>query len=114
MKNSNHWFGEIDWSYNLAIMNKCKDPLERAIYDSVRKTNRAVIVEESWPFASVGSHLAWLLSSNCFDALDAPVELVACEDVPMPYNHTLELAVQPSVEKIIAAAKRACYMEDGA
>ena len=87
---------------------------ERAIYDSVRKTNRAVIVEESWPFASVGSHLAWLLSSNCFDALDAPVELVACEDVPMPYNHTLELAVQPSVEKIIAAAKRACYLEDGA
>lgn len=82
---------------------------EEAIYESVRKTNRCVIIEESWPFASVGSHIGWLVSRNCFDMLDAPVEMVASEDVPMPYNHTLELAVQPSVEKIVKAAKKVMY-----
>jgi pyruvate dehydrogenase E1 component beta subunit len=83
---------------------------EETVYASVRKTNRCVIVDNDWPLASVGSHLGWLVSKNCFDVLDAPVELVAMEDVPMPYNHTLELAVQPSVEKIIAAAKRVMYV----
>ncbi|HVP18308.1 MAG TPA: pyruvate dehydrogenase complex E1 component subunit beta [Spirochaetia bacterium] len=82
---------------------------EAAIYDSVRKTNRCVVVDEAWPFASVGSHIAWLVSHNCFDDLDAAVELVSGEDVPMPYNHSLELAAQPSVEKIIDAVKRALY-----
>jgi pyruvate dehydrogenase E1 component beta subunit len=83
---------------------------EQAIYSSVRKTNRAVIIEESWPFASVGSHIGWLISQNCFDYLDSPVEMVASEDVPMPYNHSLELAVQPSVEKIVKAAKKVLYV----
>jgi pyruvate dehydrogenase E1 component subunit beta len=82
---------------------------EAAIYDSVRKTNRCVVVDEAWPFASVGSHIAWLVSRNCFDDLDAAVELVSGEDVPMPYNHSLELAAQPSVEKIVDAAKRVLY-----
>lgn len=84
---------------------------EETIYESVRKTNRAVVVEESWPIASVGSHVAWLIGRNCFDILDAQVELVASEDVPMPYNHRMELAVQPTVEKIVDAAKRVLYME---
>jgi len=84
---------------------------EQTVYESVRKTNRAVVVDESWPFASVGSHLAWLISRNCFDELDAQVELVSSEDVPMPYNHAMELAVQPSVEKIVKAAKNVLYME---
>lgn len=84
---------------------------EETIYASVRKTNRAVIVDESWPMASVGSHVAWMISRNCFDDLDAPVELVSSEDVPMPYNHTLELAVQPTVEKIVGAVKRVTYKE---
>ena len=47
-------------------------------------------MDETWPFASVASHIGWLISRNCFDYLDAPVELVTSEDVPMPYNHTLE------------------------
>jgi pyruvate dehydrogenase E1 component beta subunit len=82
---------------------------EQTIYESVRKTNRCVIVDEAWPFASVGSHVAWLVSRNCFDDLDAAVELVSSEDVPMPYNHSLELAAQPSVAKIIEAVNRALY-----
>jgi pyruvate dehydrogenase E1 component beta subunit len=84
---------------------------EDAIYKSVRKTNRAVVIDESWPMASVGSHVGWMISRNCFDDLDAPVEFVHSEDVPMPYNHTLELAIQPSVEKVVAAVKRVTYKE---
>ena len=86
-------------------------PLDEAsIYASVKKTNRCVVVDEAWPFASVGSHIGWLVSRNCFDMLDAPVELVSSEDVPMPYNHSLELSAQPSVEKIVTAAKQALYL----
>lgn len=84
---------------------------EGSIYKSVKKTNRCVVVDDAWPFASVGSHIGWLVSKNCFDMLDAPVELVHSEDVPMPYNHGLELAAQPSVEKIVAAAKQVLYIE---
>ena len=83
---------------------------EKTIYNSVEKTNRCIVIDESWPFASVGSHVAWLVSRNCFDMLDAPVELIASEDVPMPYNHGLELEAQPSVKKIINAVKKALYM----
>lgn len=83
---------------------------EETLYHSVNKTNRCVIVDEDWPFASVGSHLAYLVAKHCFSYLDAPVELVAMEDVPMPYNHTLEQAALPSVGKIVAAAKRALYV----
>lgn len=82
---------------------------EAAVYASVNKTNRCVVVDESWPFASVGSHVAWLVSKNSFSYLDAPVELVSSEDVPMPYNHSLELAAQPSVDKIVAAVNRVLY-----
>lgn len=84
---------------------------EETIYASVRKTNRCVIVDEAWPFASVGSHLGWLIQRNCFDFLDAPVDLVSSEDVPMPYNHKLELAAQPSVEKIAHAITKALYLQ---
>ena len=83
---------------------------EEAVFASVVKTNRCVIIDNDWPMASFGSYLGWLISKNCFDSLDAPVELVAMEDVPMPYNHNLELAVQPSVEKIVTAAKRVMYV----
>lgn len=84
---------------------------EETIYASVARTNRAVVIDEAWPFASVGSHVAYLISRNCFDDLDAPVEFVSSEDVPVPYNHTLELAAQPTIEKIVDAAKRALYID---
>ena len=84
---------------------------EETLMASVSKTGRAVVVDESWPAASVGSYVAHRIATECFDWLDAPVEFVSSEDVPMPYNHALELAVQPSVKKIVAAAKRALYLE---
>lgn len=83
---------------------------EDAIYQSVRKTNRCVVVSEAWPMASVSSHVSYLVSKNCFDYLDAPVEMICSEDVPMPYNHSLELAAQPSVEKISKAIKAVMYI----
>lgn len=87
-------------------------PLDEAtLYASVRKTNRAVVVDEAWPNCSVASWVASLISRNCFDDLDAPVEVVTSMDVPMPYNHTLELMVQPSAEKIVAAARRTLYLD---
>jgi len=84
---------------------------EQAIYASVRKTNRAVVIDEAWPIASVGSHVADLIGLNWFDDLDAPVEFVSSEDVPMPYNHSLELEVQPTIAKIVAASKRVLYID---
>jgi pyruvate dehydrogenase E1 component beta subunit len=87
-------------------------PLDEAtITQSVQKTNRCVVVDESWPVVSVGSYVAWRISNTCFDLLDAPVELIASEDVPMPYNHHLELAVQPSVEKVVNAVNKVLYRD---
>lgn len=88
-------------------------PLDEAcVMASVAKTGRAVVVDESWPAASVGAYLAHRIAAACFDLLDAPVEFVSGEDVPMPYNHALELAAQPSVAKIVSAARRALYLEE--
>ncbi|NLF40532.1 pyruvate dehydrogenase complex E1 component subunit beta [bacterium] len=84
---------------------------DETVCASVRKTGRCVIVDESWPVCSVGSHLASIVSNKCFDDLDAPVELVASEDVPMPYNHALELAAQPSAERLVAAVKKVLYLQ---
>lgn len=83
---------------------------EETIFESVKKTNRCIIVSEAWPMASVASHVAYLITKNCFDYLDAPVEIISSEDVPMPYNHKLELAVQPSYDKIYEAVKRVMYL----
>lgn len=83
---------------------------EKTVYESVKKTNRVVIIDESWPFVSVASYLGWLISKNCFDYLDAPAEIVTSEDTPMPYNHRLEIFAQPSVEKIIDAVKKVMYL----
>jgi pyruvate dehydrogenase E1 component beta subunit len=84
---------------------------EEAIYRSVRKTNRCVVIDESWPVASVGSYIGFLVGRECFDYLDAPVQLISSEDVPMPYNHSLELAAQPSIDKIVRAAKSVLYLD---
>ncbi|MFQ3547274.1 MAG: pyruvate dehydrogenase complex E1 component subunit beta [Termitinemataceae bacterium] len=87
-------------------------PLDmETVYNSVNKTNRAVVVDEAWPVASVGSYIAYCISRDRFDRLDAPVELVSSHDVPMPYNHRLELEVQPSIQKIVNAARRVLYLE---
>lgn len=79
------------------------------VIDSVRKTNRVVLVEEGFPYAGIGSELAFLINQHAFDYLDSPVLRVAAEDVPLPYAKNLEDSAIPSVTKIVEAAKLACY-----
>lgn len=83
---------------------------EKRIYESIRKTHACVIVSESWPMASFVSYLAWLISKNCFDDLDAPIEIVCSEDIPLPYNHLMEMYCLPSVEKILSSVKKVLYL----
>jgi pyruvate dehydrogenase E1 component beta subunit len=74
------------------------------ILESVRKTNRAVIVEEGWPHGGVGANLATLITEQAFDDLDAPVQRVTGADVPMPYSKRLEQAAIPHEEHVVSAA----------
>jgi pyruvate dehydrogenase E1 component beta subunit len=80
-------------------------PLDlETILASVRKTNRAVIVEEGWPHGGVGANLAALIQEQAFDHLDAPVQRVTGADVPMPYAKRLEQAAIPHAEHVVSAA----------
>ncbi len=74
------------------------------ILESVRKTNRAVIVEEGWPHGGVGANLAALIQEQAFDYLDAPIQRVTGADVPMPYSKALEQAAMPHEEHVVKAA----------
>ncbi len=79
------------------------------VIESVRKTNRGVIVEEGWPFAGVGAQLVDTIQREAFDHLDAPLLRVTGADVPMPYNKKLERAAKPSPQKVIDAVKQVTY-----
>jgi pyruvate dehydrogenase E1 component beta subunit len=78
---------------------------------SVKKTGRCVIVEVGWPVSGFGAEVAYQVQRHCLDALDAPIERVTSDDVPMPYAKNLEDEVQPKVEDVVAAVKRALYLE---
>jgi pyruvate dehydrogenase E1 component beta subunit len=82
------------------------------IVSSVQKTGRCVIVEVGWPVAGFGAEVAYQVQRHCLDSLDAPVERVTSDDVPMPYAKNLEDQVQPQPRDVIAAVKRALYLED--
>ena len=70
---------------------------------SVKKTNRAVIVEDDWKFGGFGGELSAQIMERAFDWLDAPVARVSGKDVPMPYNRNLEFAALPSEEDVAEA-----------
>jgi pyruvate dehydrogenase E1 component beta subunit len=74
------------------------------ILESVKKTNRVVVVEEGWPHGGVGANLATLITEQAFDHLDAPVQRVTGADVPMPYSKRLEQAAIPHEEHVVKAA----------
>jgi pyruvate dehydrogenase E1 component beta subunit len=82
-----------------------------AITESVRKTNRAVVLEEGWEICGIGSQIVDYIQRDCFDHLDAPVIRVHQADVPMPYAKAIEKAAKPDVAKTIAAVKRVMYIE---
>ncbi len=83
---------------------------EDLIYKSVKKTNRVVIVEDGWGNTSFGSHLSYLIQSNCFDYLDSEIIKVSGKDVPMPYAENLEKLALPNTDEIISAVKKVSYL----
>jgi len=102
-------FEDEDISVEVLDLRSIKPLDERAIYDSVAKTHRVVIVEQDRPFCGVGAEVCYRIQKNILDELDAPIARVSQEDVPMPYNERLEKAVLPNKEKLVAAVKKVCY-----
>src|SRR4051795_7878418 len=80
------------------------------IVNSVKKTNRLVIAEESHAFASVGAEITYQIMDHAFDYLDAPIKRLSTAEAPMPYAKNLEELALPSVDKIVAAVKEVCYL----
>ena len=81
------------------------------ILESVKKTNRLVIVEEQWPFASVSSEIAYRIQKEGFDYLDAPVRRITSVDAPMHYAPNLVAGYLPDVPRTVALVKEVMYMK---
>jgi pyruvate dehydrogenase E1 component beta subunit len=118
----------ISWSYGMSYALKAADELAKegieaevidlrtlrpmdtdTIIASVKKTGRAVTVEEGWQQNGVGAEVAARIMEHAFDYLDAPVARVSGKDVPMPYAANLEKLALPSVAEVVAAAKAVSY-----
>jgi pyruvate dehydrogenase E1 component beta subunit len=85
-------------------------PLDyHTIVESIKKTNRCVVLEESWPLASISSEIAYHLQRYAFDYLDAPVERVTQTDTPFAFSPTLIDEALPNVDRLIKAVKRTLY-----
>jgi len=85
-------------------------PLDsKVIIASVQKTNRAVVVEEGWPFCGVGAQIVDIIQHQAFDYLDAPVLRVTGADVPMPYAKNLEHLCLPDAHQVMDAVRRVLY-----
>jgi pyruvate dehydrogenase E1 component beta subunit len=80
-----------------------------AIFESVKKTNRLVVVEEAWPLASISGEITYKVQKEAFDYLDAPVARVTSRDVPLPYAPNLINEALPNIERIVAAVKGVLY-----
>lgn len=79
------------------------------IINSVKKTNRLVIVEEAWPLASISSEITYMVQKEAFDYLDAPIRRVTSADVPLPYAPTLIDVALPNIMKTVKAVKEVAY-----
>ena len=87
-------------------------PLDLDTYvASVKKTNRAVVLEEGWPVAGIGAQIVDDIQREAFDFLDAPVARVSGLDVPMHYARALEKLIVPDADAVIRAVKHVCYMD---
>jgi pyruvate dehydrogenase E1 component beta subunit len=87
-------------------------PLDiETIINSVKKTNRVVVAEESHPFCGVGSEISAQIMERAFDYLDAPVRRVSGEDVPTPYAKNLENLAIPGVKQMVDAVREVSYMD---
>ncbi|MGC6490868.1 MAG: pyruvate dehydrogenase complex E1 component subunit beta [Flavobacteriales bacterium] len=79
------------------------------VIESVKKTNRLVVLEESWPLGSIATEISYKVQTEAFDFLDAPVKRVTCLDTPMAYAPTLVDAFLPNKDKLIKAVKEVTY-----
>ncbi|MDB5325143.1 MAG: pyruvate/2-oxoglutarate dehydrogenase complex, dehydrogenase component beta subunit [Phycisphaerales bacterium] len=79
------------------------------IAKSIKKTHRCVIVDEDYGYCGMGDGIIGKLHKLCFDDLDAPIERIYSDEIPVPFNHYMEEAMLPSVEKIVEAVQTACY-----
>jgi len=84
-----------------AVSVKVMEP----VFESFKKTNRAVIVEEGWRSFGVGSEISTRIYEELFDYIDAPIKRVAQKEVPLPYNRALEQLALPQVEDVVQAVK---------
>ncbi len=85
-------------------------PLDlNTILTSIKKTNRCVIIDEDWGYCGMGSGILYRIQKPAFDYLDAPIEYVHSDEIPVPFNHFLEEAMMPTVDRIVAAVKEVCY-----
>jgi pyruvate dehydrogenase E1 component beta subunit len=86
-------------------------PLDiETIINSVKKTNRVVIAEESHPFCGVAAEISAQIMERAFDHLDAPVKRLSGVDAPMPYARNLERLALPDVDRIVAAVREVSYL----
>ena len=85
-------------------------PLDIAcVIQSVKKTNRLVILEEAWPLASIASEITYQVQKHAFDYLDAPIQKINSLDVPLPYASTLIQDILPNAKKTIDALNTVLY-----
>jgi pyruvate dehydrogenase E1 component beta subunit len=82
-----------------------------AIFTSVKKTNRLVILEESWPFASISSEITFQVQENVFDYLDAPIKRITTADTPAPYSPVLFEEWIPNANDVVKAVKEVMYVK---
>ena len=80
------------------------------IVNSVKKTNRLVVVDENWPMGSIASELAYRVQKDAFDYLDAPVVRINQADTPLPFSPPLIEASLPNVARLVAAVKEVMYV----
>ena len=80
------------------------------IINSVKKTNRLVIIEEAWPLASISSEISHHIQRFAFDYLDAPIHRITCDDVPFHYAPTLIKEIVPNIDKTMKAIKKVMYL----
>ena len=81
----------------------------KAITDSVKKTNRLVILEEAWPFGNVATEITYQVQEQVFDYLDAPIVKINTADTPAPYSPVLLAEWLPNSEDVIKAVKKVMY-----
>jgi len=85
-------------------------PIDYAtVIESVKKTNRLVVVEEAWPLASISTEITYMVQKNAFDYLDAPIRRITTADVPLAYAPTLVEEFMPNAAKIIKVVKEVMY-----